>query len=132
MPRMILIVEDVETAATALELALENIPDVNVVRVADGLRAWERLGPENGQTIDALVTDLELPSLDGFELIRRTREQRRYTALPIVVVSGHTDPGAAERAVALGADAWFGKPWSPRQVRQRVEELLKSSGMGGV
>ena len=127
MPRRILIVEDTEPAAATLEIALGNIPDVDVVRAADGLRAWEYLAPEQGTAIDALVTDLELPFLDGFELIRRVRGQARFRLLPIVVISGLCDPQAWERARGLGADAFFSKPWSPLEVRKKVESLLNSS-----
>ena len=124
MLRNILIVEDADTAATTLEIALMNIPDVQVVRVGDGLRALEYLAPETGHTIDALVTDLEMPFLDGFDLIRRLRQQERFELLPIVVVSGCNDPQTSERVLRLGADAYFPKPWSPLAVKQKVEDLL--------
>ena len=127
VPKRILIVEDAETAAATLEIALENIPDVDVVRVGDGRRAWEYLAPEQGPTINALVTDLELPFLDGFELIRRVRQQTRFAQLPIVVISGLGDPQTSERVRRLGADAFFSKPWSPLEVRKKVESLMNSS-----
>ena len=125
MPRNILIVEDAETAATTLEIALTNIPDVQIVRVGDGLRAMEYLAPETGHTIDALVTDLDMPFVDGFELIRHLRGQERFLSLPIVVVSGKCDPQASARALGLGANAYFAKPWSPLAVRRKIEDLLK-------
>ena len=124
MPKNILIVEDTDTAATALEIALLSIPDVNVVRVGDGLRALEYLAPETGHTIDALVTDLEMPFLDGFELIRRLRQQERFAMVPIVVVSGDSNPQASERALSLGADAYFAKPWSALEIQKKVQDLL--------
>jgi CheY-like chemotaxis protein len=127
MSRHVLIVEDAEAAAATLEIALQHIPDVQVVCVPDGWQALEYLALHPGGGIDALVTDLEMPRLDGFELIRRLRSQERYRALPIVVVSGCQDPGAPARALDLGADAFFGKPWSAAAVRRKVEELLSQS-----
>lgn len=127
MARTILIVEDTDTAATTLEIALLSIPDVQVERVRDGLRALEYLSPSGGRAVDALVTDLELPFLDGFELIGRLRSEARFARLPIVVVSGHSDPQAAERVRRLGASAYFGKPWSPVEVQRTVATLLNSS-----
>ena len=124
MARNILIVEDTDTAATALEIALLNIPEVNVVRVGDGLRALEYLSPETDHTVDALVTDLEMPFLDGFELIQRLRQQERFAMLPIVVVSGDSNPQSSERALRLGADAYFPKPWSAVEVQKKVQDLL--------
>jgi chemosensory pili system protein ChpA (sensor histidine kinase/response regulator) len=124
MSRNILIVEDTETAATTLEIALANIPGVEVARVCDGKRALEYL---RGRPIHALVTDLEMPFVDGFELIRQVRSQERFHRLPIVVVSGCQDPRTFERVRELGADAFFGKPWSALAVRRKVEELLTQS-----
>ena len=127
MSRRILIVEDAETAAATLEIALTNIPDVEVARVRDGQGALEYLAPESGRAIDAVVTDLEMPFVDGFELVRRLRGDRRFGRVPIVVVSGSQDPRAPERVLGLGADAYFAKPWSALALRRKVEELLNQT-----
>jgi DNA-binding response OmpR family regulator len=127
MSRNILIVEDAETTATTLEIALQHIPGVEVAWVCDGRRALEYLSPETGRRIDAVVTDLELPFLDGFELIRRLRAEERFRRLPIVVVSGSQDPQAPEEVLRLGANAYFGKPWSLLAIRAKVEELLRQT-----
>jgi len=127
MGKNILIVEDSETAATALEIALSEIPGVSVLRAADGRRAWEYLTADSGHQIDAVVTDLEVPLVDGFELIRRVRERDGFVSLPIVVLSGQSDPQASERVLQLGANAYFRKPWSAREIKERMENLLNSS-----
>ena len=124
MPRNILIVEDTDTAATALEIALQRIPDVNVIRVNDGQRALDYLAQAGGRSIDVLVTDLEMPRLDGFELIRRLRQQERFALLPIVVVSGDGNSTTSERVLRLGAAAYFSKPWSAREVQKKIQDLL--------
>ena len=116
--------EDTDTAAATLEIALLSIPDVNVVRVVDGIRALEYLAPEKGHAVDAVVTDLEMPFMDGFELIRRLRGEQRFARLPIVVVSADSHPQTSERVLGLGADAYFAKPWSPLEVQKRVQDLL--------
>jgi DNA-binding response OmpR family regulator len=125
MARRILIVEDTDTAATTLEVALLTIPGVQVERVRDGLRALEYLARESGPPVDLLITDIEMPFLDGFELIGRLRRQKQFERLPILVVSGCNDPQTSARALRLGADAYFSKPWSPLTFRQTVEDFLK-------
>ena len=74
-----------------------------------------------------MVTDLNLPSMDGFELIERVRSDSRTARLPIVVISGDSDPRTPARIYGLGADAFFGKPYSPAQVRQKLEQLLDAN-----
>ena len=95
------------------------------VRVAATARqALEWLATDG---ICALVTDLHLPLMDGFELIQRVRSNRQTARLPIVVISGDSDPGTPERVSRLGANAFFGKPYSPAQVRQKLEQLLDAN-----
>jgi len=80
-----------------------------------------------GGGICALVTDLHLPLMDGFELIELLRSDSRTARLPIVVISGDSDPNTPERLYRLGANAYFGKPYSPAKVRQKVEQLLDAN-----
>jgi CheY-like chemotaxis protein len=74
--------------------------------------------------VAAVITDLEMPHVDGFELIERLRADPRFVKLPIVVVSGSCDPQTPERVRRLGADAFFSKPFSPAEMRSKLEVLL--------
>jgi CheY-like chemotaxis protein len=121
----VLIVEDAESCATTLEIALLAIPHVKVRVAPTACQALDLLAAGGG--ICAVVTDLHLPSMDGFELIKRVRSDSRTAGLPIVVVSGDSDPRTPERIYRLGADAYFGKPYSPAQVRQKLEQLLDAN-----
>lgn len=80
-----------------------------------------------GARVCALVTDLNMPVLDGFELIARIRSDQRYIGLPIIVVSGDIDPATPERVTRLGVDAFFAKPYSPAIVQRALENLLNAS-----
>jgi CheY-like chemotaxis protein len=66
---------------------------------------------------------LRLSLIDGFELIERVRAQPCLAQLPIIVISGDSEPETPRRVRALGA-AYFGKPYSPGAVRQALEQLL--------
>lgn len=119
----VVIVEDAATCATTLEMAFLAIPDIAVVVLPSAHDALRLL--ENGDcSVSAVVTDLNMPRMDGFELIERIRAQPRHRQLPIIVVSGDTDPRTPQRVSALGADAFFSKPYSPAQVRLKLEQLL--------
>jgi CheY-like chemotaxis protein len=65
--------------------------------------------------------------MDGFELIRRVRADSRFARLPVIVVSGDTDPRTPERVSRLGVDAFFSKPYSPAEVREKLEHLLNAN-----
>ena len=81
----------------------------------------------NSTELAAVITDLQLPYVDGFELIEIIRGQARYSGLPIVVLSGDSHPDTPERLRLLGANAFFPKPYSPSDVRHTLEDLLNGS-----
>ncbi len=124
MPRIVLIVEDSPEAAATLEIALTRVPGVEIVVRADGAEALAYLGGSAAGGVAALVTDLDMPGMNGFELIERVRSDPRFPLLPIVVISGATDPAAHGRALASGASAFFAKPYSPGEVRTLLERLV--------
>jgi two-component system, chemotaxis family, chemotaxis protein CheY len=124
MTRTILVVEDIDLCRDALEVALMKVPDVRVRTVATAEEALRRLAEDD---ICALVTDLHLPHMDGFELIEAVRAHPRRSSLPILVISGDTDPRTPARLAGLGANAYFSKPYSPAEVRSRLEKLLNAS-----
>ena len=121
--RPVLVVEDSENNAAMLEIALSNIPAVTVLLASSALEAW-RILSGTGPSIRAIVTDLNMPRMDGFELIRRVRADGRLAGTPIVVVSADTDPGTPRRIEQLGVSAFFAKPFSPAQVRRKLEQIL--------
>ena len=82
-------------------------PTVEVEVAEDGLVALERL--QKGG-IDIALVDLDMPRLDGFELIERIRWDEQMKHLPIMVVTGREDMVAVDRAFALGATSFVVKP----------------------
>ena len=121
--RKVLIVEDTETCAATLEIAFLTIPDITVVAVSSARQALEIL---RDGAVSALVTDLNMPRMDGFELIEKVRAESRFADLPVIVISGDTDPRTPERIARLGVNAFFGKPYSPAEVREKLEHLLNA------
>lgn len=124
MARTILIVEDTDFYLDALEIALAQLPGVNIRTVRTGEDALRCLTDDD---ICALITDLHLPAMDGFELIEAVRAHPERGKLPILVISGDSDPATPSRLAALGANAYFPKPFSPTEVRNRLEHLIHDS-----
>ena|SRR5579862_5519602 len=127
-PRQVMIVEDSENNAAMLEIALSGIPGVTVLTTNSALEALRILGRQ-GSDIRAIVTDLNMPRMDGFELIRRIRADNGLAGMPVVVVSADTDPQTPERIARLGVSAFFGKPFSPAEVRRKLEQLINGTNV---
>lgn len=119
----VLIVEDSENSAATMEMALLGIPGLSVLRAPSGLEALQIL-QQPGAAVQAIITDLNMPRMDGFELIRQVRQDGRMRGVPIIVVSADTDPGTPDRIAQMKVDAFFAKPFSPAQVRRKLEQLL--------
>lgn len=118
----ILIVED-RNDVTPLEIALASLNHLRIRTVRNGRDALQVI-TANFADIAAIVTDLDLPFIDGFELITAVRSNPSDHKLPIIVISGHTDPAIRGRLRDLGVDAFFTKPYSPAAVCQTLEGLL--------
>jgi two-component system, chemotaxis family, chemotaxis protein CheY len=124
-PKAVLIVEDAETCASTLEILFSSIPGLKVLTAASVEQAWELLEGRD-ENIRAIVTDLHMPDLDGFDLIDRVRAHQRHRGLPIIVITGSTDPDVPARLRRCGVQAAFAKPYSPALVREKLEQLLES------
>lgn len=125
MSRTVLIVEDSPQMAANLEIALASVDGVDVRIATTGVDAIEMLQQLDGEPVAAVITDLDLPRLNGFQLIEFLRANPRYARTPIIVSSGSTDPDSPARALRLGADAYFAKPYSPIELRRKLKCLLE-------
>lgn len=123
MQQTVLIVEDAEACASILEIIFSSIHGLKVIAAASGDRAWEMLNQEQ-EAIRAIVTDLHMPGMDGYELMEKVRSHKVHRGVPIIVITGCTDPDAPHKARIRGAGAVFLKPYSPARVREKLEQLL--------
>ena len=119
--KTVLIVEDADLCASTLEIALASVPGLEVCWAPTAEAALDIFGQRR---IDALITDLHLPLMDGFELLEHLRGSGNHARMPIIVISGDTDPRVSRRVKELGAHAFFSKPYSPAEVRRKLEELI--------
>jgi CheY-like chemotaxis protein len=126
MLRTVLIIDDCESTATPLEIALTAMHDTRVLLLSNAFDALKILANRDYQ-VTAVVTDLHLPVMNGFELIDNIRGNRHYATIPIVVVTGDTDPATRTQAFQKGANAYFQKPYSPANLRHELERLIHAS-----
>ena len=121
--RLVLVVEDSSECAETLQIALETLPNVEVRICLNERGLWPILESDRDR-LAAVVTDLHLVQSDGFDVIRRLRADERFARLPILLISGDSDPRIPSIALSSGASAYFPKPYSPAAVRRKLEELL--------
>ena len=123
--KTVLVVEDTTLCATMLEIALTQISDVSVRIVGSAREAKSVLN--DGFHVCAVITDIHLPDSSGIDLVRWVRARDAWAAMPILVISGDSDPDTNKNVLKLGANAYFPKPFSPSEVRQKLEDLIDAS-----
>ncbi|MGO9674977.1 MAG: response regulator [Methylocella sp.] len=109
MSKTILTVDDSRTMRDMLKLALSDA-GYRVVQADDGVHGLEVLA---GETPDVIVTDINMPRLDGFGFIEGVRGDNRYRSVPILVLTTESDAAKKERARRAGATGWIIKPFDP-------------------
>ena len=117
----VLVVEDSPPMRKMIVFALSRIKGLVVAEADDGVDALRRLA---GTKYDLIITDINMPILDGLKLVKRLRADESYMHVPIIII---TTEGAAEdrqRALALGANAYITKPIQAPQVIKLVKEIL--------
>ena len=122
--KAILVVDDAEDCIATLDLALQTLPGI-VIRAQTSAEA--ALAFLEHDRVSAVITDIHLPEMNGLELVARIRKDPRFRTLPILVVSADPDPETPARALDLGANAYFAKPYSPSAMRKKLEELIHAS-----
>jgi two-component system chemotaxis response regulator CheY len=105
--------------------AVGRIDDVRVTEAADGIDALRKLA---SQRFDLIMTDINMPVMDGLKLIKRVRDDARHQNVPIAVISTESADADRERAMALGANAYLIKPVQAEQVIACITQLLTGAG----
>lgn len=121
----ILIVEDSETMRSLLASSLEELDTpVKVSEAASGFDALRILPRED---FDLVVTDINMPDINGLELLSFVRGNERFRSIPVVIVSTEGSERDRDKGLELGADAYLVKPFDPSALREVVADLLARS-----
>ena len=120
MPSTIMTVDDSPSMRMLLRAALTDL-GYTVLEAEDGVQALERL---DGVEPDLLITDINMPRLDGFGLIEKVREQDRHRNLPILVLTTESSDEKKQRARSAGATGWIVKPFHPDKLAAAIRRVL--------
>jgi chemotaxis protein histidine kinase CheA/CheY-like chemotaxis protein len=118
--KRLLVVDDAISARKALQQLLED-RGYDVIAASDGGDAIEKL---RRTTVSLVLTDLEMPNVNGLELTRRMREVPQWSKIPVVMVTSRTGDKYRDSAVAAGVNEYRVKPFSDADVLETVKRLL--------
>jgi len=121
-PAKLLVVDDDPQVHELVDLLFASGPRVTVLHALEGRSAWELLLLH--QDLDAIVLDLVMPVMDGFEVLSKIQADRRFRHLPVCVFTGNRDQ--ATRALRMGARDFVQKPGDYEEIRLRLANLIES------
>lgn len=120
VPPTIMTVDDSPSMRMLLRAALSDL-GYAVAEAEDGLQALERI---DGIGPDLLITDINMPNLDGFGLIERLRARAEHRNLPILVLTTESSDEKKARARNAGATGWIVKPFHPDKLAAAIRRVL--------
>jgi two-component system phosphate regulon response regulator PhoB len=124
MPETILVIEDEEDVADLVRYHLRKAK-YRVVISADGADGAKLAVSEKP---DAIVLDVMLPKLNGFEVTKRLRSDARTAGIPILILSAKGETENRIKGLEFGADDYLPKPFSPKELLLRIQALLRRKG----
>lgn len=123
MPKTILVVDDSATMRkiVAKSLRQAGFDDANILEAGDGVQA---LAMFDGHKIDILLSDINMPNMDGLELLRQLGAKGKLPALPTVMITTEASPEALTEARTLGARGTIKKPFTADQIQGVLGDFM--------
>lgn len=117
-----LVVDDSSTMRRIIKNTLVRIGHTDVIEAEDGVEGWKML--EDNSDVEVLITDWNMPNMNGLELVQKVRAEAKYADLPIIMVT--TEGGKTEVITALkaGVNNYIVKPFTPPVLKEKLEAVL--------
>jgi len=120
-PKNILIVEDSATTRALIRAVIEDMGDFSTVEAGSGFEALKLLPT---QEFNLVITDVNMPDINGLELIHFIKSNPRYGNIPLIIVSTERSEEDKKRGMALGAMAYITKPFKAHELQAVIKQAL--------
>lgn len=121
MKKKVLVVDDSASMRSLLVSTLEEIDGIETVQASNGFEALKALPM---QPFDLVLTDINMPEINGLEIVHFIKNNQTYRNIPLIIISTEHGQADIRKGLALGAQKYITKPFDPEQVKKTVRELL--------
>lgn len=121
MSKKILIAEDSTTMRSLIVSTINAAGDYETFEAANGFEALRLLPREK---VDLIITDINMPDINGLELVSFIRSNENYKQTPLIIISTEGSERDREKGLALGANAYLVKPFAPVQLQTLIHKFL--------
>lgn len=122
-----LVVEDSPTMRQLISFSLKRFKNARIIEAVDGVDALKKL---SGEKIDLILTDINMPVMDGLKLVSLVRQNAQLQSIPIIIITTEGAEEDRERGLALGANAYISKPIQSSHLIKTISELLSTGTIG--
>lgn len=119
--KRILIADDSPASRALVAAALSGVSGVEIARVSSGVEAMKLLV---ATPFDLVLTDVNMPDINGLELLRFIKTTQRLRAIPVLLISTDANERDRAHALSLGADDYLAKPFTTEQLRQVIGKFV--------
>jgi two-component system chemotaxis response regulator CheY len=120
MKKVILVADDSPSIRKFVSFALA-ANGFEIISAGDGMEALEQLPNKN---VNLIITDLNMPNVDGFELIKSIRSSQEFREIPIIILSSLSSKEEVEKGMSIGANSYLLKPFNPKKILYEVSKYL--------
>lgn len=120
--KLIVVVDDSPTVVKFVSFTLRN-KGFKVITACDGMDAMEKISAEPGG-VDMVITDLNMPNVDGYTLIDTLRGNQNYSETPIIILSSEKGEDDKKRGIEVGANSYLVKPFRSKALLDEVDKFL--------
>lgn len=125
MEAFVMVIDDSPTVRKIMEASLQR-ERIRAALFGDGVQAMQALTRGTIRVPDAVLVDVRLPKVDGFEVVKRFRQQSAFAGVPILMLSGNTGWINKLRAWRAGADVYLTKPFQPQSIIAELRRCLNA------
>ena len=120
--KRVLVVDDSSTTRALIVATIEEMDDFETIEAPNGFEALKRL-PQ--QRFDLIVTDINMPDINGLEIVHFVKHHPQYQSIPMIIVSTEGSEDDVKKGLELGASAYVKKPFEPDFLRSTIRQVIK-------
>lgn len=121
--KRVLVVDDSSTTRALIVSTIEEMEGFETVEAPNGFEALKRI-PQ--QPLDLIVTDINMPDINGLEIVHFVKHHPDYRSIPMIIVSTEGSDEDVKRGLDLGASAYIKKPFEPEQLKSTIRRLINA------
>lgn len=121
MAKKILITEDSPTMRSLIVSTIQAMGDYEIIEAANGFEALRELPRSQ---VDLVITDINMPDINGLELVSFIKTNDQYKDIPLFIISTEGSERDRDKGMNLGADAYLVKPFSPQELQDLIKRFL--------